>query len=201
MNALIYLIKLINDFAGIYWIADSISNQPIDTYWIAHIISDRHDGTYCIAHIIAHEHNGAHCILILYYVLLVLWCYEVVWLFFCPQFWHFHDNLRTEVNLGPVTTGVETYPLGELSVAQDSGWRDLEVVRVDALKVDFKANKYGTGNFSKPSVLISSSSPEGSDEEVKSDQDGLTKLDNGKSTIKALKDLKVVLNFMSCPIS
>jgi hypothetical protein len=82
MNALIYLIKLINDYAGIYWISDSISNQPIDTYWIAHIISDRHDSTYCIANIIAHQHNGAHCILILYYVLLVLWCFEVVLLFF-----------------------------------------------------------------------------------------------------------------------
>jgi hypothetical protein len=36
---------------------------------------------------------------------------------------------------------------------------------------------------------------------VKSDIDGLTRLDNGKCTIKALRDLKVALNFMSCPIS
>lgn len=107
----------------------------------------------------------------------------------------------SEVNLGPVTTGIKTYPVEELSVAQDSGWREREDTRVEALKVDFKANKYGTGNFAKPSVHISSSSPEGRDEEVMSDQDGLVKLDNGKSTIKALRDLKVALNFMSCPIS
>ena len=91
MNALIYLVKLINDYAGIYWIADSISSQPIDTYWIAHIIPDRHDATYHIANIIAQQHNGAHCILILYYVLLVLRCYEVVWLFVCLQLMHFHE--------------------------------------------------------------------------------------------------------------
>jgi hypothetical protein len=89
----------------------------------------------------------------------------------------------------------------DLSVAADSGWHELDGVRVDALKVDFRNGKYGTGNFSKPSVQISSSSPEGNDEEVKSDIDGLTRLDNGKSTIKALRDLKVALNFMSCPIS
>ena len=107
----------------------------------------------------------------------------------------------SEVNLGPITTGIESYPLEELSVAQDSSWREYDKVRVDALKIDFKAGKYGVGNFSKPSVLISSSSPEGNNEEAKSDVDGLVKLDNGKSTIIALKDLKVALNFTSCPIS
>ena len=105
----------------------------------------------------------------------------------------------SEVNLGPVTTGTRIYPLEDLSVAQDSGWRDLQDVRVEALKVDFKDNKYGTGNFCKPSVIISSSSPAEHDEEVKSDIDGLVKLDNGKSTIQTLKHLKVALNFMSCP--
>jgi len=105
----------------------------------------------------------------------------------------------SEVNLGPITTGTHIYPLEDLSVAQDSGWRDLQVGRVEALKVDFKDNKYGTCNFSKPSVVISSSSPEGHDEEIKSDIDGLTRLDNGKSTIQALKELKVALNFLSCP--
>jgi len=107
----------------------------------------------------------------------------------------------SQVNLGPITTGIESYPVDDLSMATDSGWRELDDVRVDALKVDFRNGKYGTGNFSKPSVQISSSSPEGNDEEVKSDIDGLTRLDNGKSTIKALRDLKVALNFMSCPIS
>ena len=107
----------------------------------------------------------------------------------------------SEVNLGPVTTGIVIYPLGELSVAQDSSWRGFDEVRVDALKVDFKAGKYGVGNFSKPSVLISACSPEGKDEAVISDIDGLVKLDNGKSTIKALKDMKVAINFTSCPIS
>ena len=70
---------------------------------------------------------------------------------------------------------------------------------MDALKLDFKAGKYGTDNLAKPSALISSSSPEGNDEEMKSDIDGLIKLDNGKSTIQTLKELKVALNFMSCP--
>ena len=107
----------------------------------------------------------------------------------------------SEVNLGPVTTGVEIYPLLELSLATDSGWRERDDVRVEALKIDFKANKYGTGNFAKPSVIISSTSPEGKDEELISDIDGKVKMDNGKSTISALKALKVALNFMSCPIS
>ena len=107
----------------------------------------------------------------------------------------------SEVNFGPVTTGIVIYPLDELSVANDSSWRAFDKVRVDALKIDFKAGKYGVGNFSKPSVLMSSSNKEGNDEEAKSDVDGLMKLDNGKSTIIALKDLKVALNFTSCPIS
>ena len=62
---------------------------------------------------------------------------------------------------------------------------------MEALKVDFKAGKYGTDNMAKPSVLISSSSPDGNDEEMKSDIDGLIRLDNGKSTIQTLKELKL----------
>ena len=89
--------------------------------------------------------------------------------------------------------------MDEISTAQDSSWREIQQPRVDALKLDFKAGKYGTDNLAKPSVLISSSSPEGNDEEMKSDIDGLIKLDNGKSTIQTLKELKVALNFMSCP--
>ena len=46
-----------------------------------------------------------------------------------------------------------------------------------------------------------SSSPEGNDEEVKSDVDGLVTLDNGKATIMALKALQVALNFTRCLIS
>jgi len=106
-----------------------------------------------------------------------------------------------EVNLGPVSTGIVWYLLGDLSVASDSGWREADDDRVDAHKSDFRACKYGTANYGKPSVHISSSSPEGKDEEMMSDIDGLVKLDNGKSTIKALKDLKVALNCMSCPIN
>ena len=107
----------------------------------------------------------------------------------------------SEVNLGPVTTGIVIFPLGELSVAKDSSWREKDQMRVDALKIDFKDGKYGVGNFSKPSVLISTTSPEGNDEAVKSDVDGLVRLDNGKSTIIALKEMQVALNFTSCPIS
>ena len=85
-------------------------------------------------------------------------------------------------------------------MATDSGWRPIENLRVEALKVDFMGNKYGTGNFCKPSVCISGSSPESHDLELRSDLDGGVRLDNGKSTIKALKDLKVALNFTSCLI-
>ena len=106
-----------------------------------------------------------------------------------------------EVNLGPVTTGTQTYSLDDLSVAQDSGWRDFDEARVESLKVDYKACKYGTGNYGKPSVVINTSSAEGRDEEKISDIDGLAVLDNGKSDIQALKHLKVALNFTSCPIS
>ena len=91
--------------------------------------------------------------------------------------------------------------MGDLSLASDSGWRAVDVERKESLKKDFKDNKYGTGNFSKPSVVISSSSAEGKDEEKLSDIDGKGVLDNGKSTIGALRDLKAALNFTSCPIS
>lgn len=106
----------------------------------------------------------------------------------------------SEVNLGPVTTGTKTYPLVDFSRASDNGWRPLQEVRVEALKKDFKANKYGTGNFSKPSVVISSSSAGGADEEMVSDIDGGVLLDNGQSTIKALLELKVALQSTSCLI-
>ena len=105
------------------------------------------------------------------------------------------------MNLGPITTGTKTYDLSDLSLAGDSSWRELDEARVKALKVDFKACKYGTGNFAKPSVVINSSSAEGHDEEKLSDIDGQIMLDNGKSTIYSLWDLKVALNFTSCPIS
>ena len=106
----------------------------------------------------------------------------------------------SEANLGPITTGTTIYELDDISVATDSGWREIEVLRVEALKVDFMAGKYGTGNFCKPSVCISGSSPESHDLELRSDLDGGVRLDNGKSTIKTLKDLKVALNFTSCLI-
>ena len=133
----------------------------------------------------------------------------LVWLFFLPSvlalgsYYNAFPRIVSvsEVNMGPVSTGIKWYLLGDLSVASDSGWREADDDRVDAHKGDFRACKYGTGNYGKPSVHISSSSPEGKDEEMMSDIDGLVKLDNGKSTIKALKDLKVALNCMSCPIN
>ena len=106
----------------------------------------------------------------------------------------------SEANLGPTTTGTSTYDLDDISVATDSGWREIELLRVEALTVDFMAGKYGTGNFCKPSVIISGSSPENHDTELRSDLDGCVRLDNGKSTIKTLKDLKVALHFTSCLI-
>ena len=104
-----------------------------------------------------------------------------------------------EVNQGPVTVGTKVYSLPALSVAADGGWREEDQVHVEALKLDFKARKYGAANFAKPSVEIATTTKEGVHEERVSELDGLVALDNGKSTIKVLKELKVVLNFMRCP--
>ena len=104
----------------------------------------------------------------------------------------------SEVNQGPISTGVDIFELDDLSVATDSGWRELEEARVAALKQDFKENKYGTGNFSKPTVIVSASSPEGHDELLKSAIDGNILLDNGVATIQTLKELKVVPNLTGC---
>jgi len=101
------------------------------------------------------------------------------------------------VNLGPTTTGTEVYAVDEISVAADSGFRKADEHRVSCLLEDFKGLKYGTGNFCKPSVQESSTT----EDKVISAVDGLVVLDNGKSTITALRRLKAALNAMSCLIN
>ena len=67
----------------------------------------------------------------------------------------------------PVTTTTTTIAKDDMAVEQkEHSWRENHKVRLDALKNDFKAGEYGVGNFSKPSVLISSSSDEDEQKEV-----------------------------------
>ena len=76
--------------------------------------------------------------------------------------------------------------LDELSVAEDSGWRDLDTERVAELADLFRAGDYGATTLAAPSVFFGENG-----KYLQSKEDGRIRLNNGLSTIAALKLLEI----------
>ena len=83
----------------------------------------------------------------------------------------------------PQTLGDIVVDLAEISVDQDSGWRDLNDARVSELKACFERGEYGQNLLRKPSVLQFAGG------KLKC-KDGLLRLADGKNTVRALQELK-----------
>ena len=75
--------------------------------------------------------------------------------------------------------------LDELSIAEDSGWRELDSERVAELADLFRAGDYGATTLAAPSVLFGENQ-----QYLQSQVDGRIRLNNGLSTIAALKLLE-----------
>lgn len=82
-------------------------------------------------------------------------------------------------NMAPATINTIRVALDDISIDQDSGWRDLDSERVSELKDAFKNGDSGLGILAIPSLL----------EDKISAIDGRRCLNNGKATVAALKAL------------
>ena len=74
-------------------------------------------------------------------------------------------------------------PLDQLSVAADSGWRDLDPIHVAELEMVVRSGRWGQTTLARPSVL------EASGRKVVSLEDGRFALNNGLHAIKALQNV------------
>ena len=57
------------------------------------------------------------------------------------------------VNAKPAVLKTERMRLQEISVEEDSGWRDLSEERAQELYISFKGGEYGIGILTIPSIL------------------------------------------------
>ena len=87
------------------------------------------------------------------------------------------------VNGRPSILKTERVRLDDISVCDDSGWRDSDNGEITILREKFKAGEYGIGILTIPSILCWSEAPK------TSTHDGRWLLNNGRSTIAALLDL------------
>ena len=87
-------------------------------------------------------------------------------------------------NASPVILRTERVQLDDISICADSGWRESDPREIAILKDKFKAGEYGNGILAIPSILCFDERPKVSTE------DGRYLINNGRSTISALKMLK-----------
>ena len=87
------------------------------------------------------------------------------------------------VNAKPAVLKTERMRLQEISVEEDSGWRDLCEERAEELYISFKGGEYGIGILTIPSILCVGNVPK------MSVHDGKACISNGKATVVALKRL------------
>ncbi len=89
---------------------------------------------------------------------------------------------------GPEVIETCRIKLGDLSISEDSGWRPLDPERVAELVAVFKDGDFGATTLAIPSVLADS------EKLIKSSrEDGRFRLNNGKSSVAALKQLAAEL--------
>ena len=84
----------------------------------------------------------------------------------------------------PKIVGSTRIPLDDLSVAEDSGWRDEDEERVIELVQMIKDGQWGATTMAKPSVL------QGAGNVLISAIDGRTLLNNGKQVVIALSRVR-----------
>ena len=80
--------------------------------------------------------------------------------------------------------GTERIPLEEISVADDSGWRELAQGHVAELRATILNGDYGSTTLAKPSLLVDQA-----DKIVLSGVDGCYVINNGKHFVAALQQL------------
>ena len=90
---------------------------------------------------------------------------------------------QAELNVAPEVFDTKRLLLKEVSLAEDSGWRDLDEDRVRELVSNFKDGAYLLVIMQSPAVLCVDDKP------AVSSVDGKLVLCNGKSTIAALAQL------------
>ena len=83
--------------------------------------------------------------------------------------------------------GGQRVSLDDLSLEEDSGWRDVERSHVEELKLKILQGEYGQTTMTPPSLLLDQN-----DLAMNSSIDGKYILDNGKHWIAALVDIKQV---------
>jgi hypothetical protein len=101
----------------------------------------------------------------------------------CPStsFW---PLVAAMADQSPSVIDTRRFKLDDLSVGTDSGWREYDADRIEELVTAFKAGDYGATTLAIPSVLATP----GHDLQT-SREDGRYRLNNGKSTVAALKML------------
>ena len=87
------------------------------------------------------------------------------------------------LNRAPKVVATSFYPLMDIGVGTDSGWRETDEQRVQDLIDTFKRGEFGINVLANPSILLY-------DGLFKVDVGGKTRLANGKSAITALQRLK-----------
>ena len=92
-------------------------------------------------------------------------------------------SAQRAVNGRPSVLKTERVMLDDISVCEDSGWRDVDAGEIAILREKFRAGEYGIGILTIPSILCWNGQPKNSSD------DGRWLLNNGKSTISALKEL------------
>ena len=84
----------------------------------------------------------------------------------------------------PTILKTERVKLEDISICEDSGWRESDPREIAILTEKFKAGEYGNGILTIPSILCWDEKPKVSTE------DGRYLINNGRSTISALKMLQ-----------
>ena len=92
-------------------------------------------------------------------------------------------SAQRAVNGRPTVLNTERVMLDDISVCDDSGWRDVDTGEIAILREKFRAGEYGIGILTIPSILCWNEQPKHSPD------NGRWLLNNGKSTISALQEL------------
>ena len=87
------------------------------------------------------------------------------------------------INAQPKVIRTERVKLSDISTAADSGWREKDDARIEEMATMFRAGEFGVGILTIPSLLMVHGQPK------LSVDDGKTLINNGMSTIEALKHL------------
>ncbi len=92
-----------------------------------------------------------------------------------------------KANRGPIVIDSARVKVESISVEQDSGWRPDDDARTAELIQTFLSGEFGFGTLTIPAVLVDKKDKP--DSYMASGRDGLIRLANGKSTVRALQHI------------